>query len=79
MVDGIDANRKKWEELCLSYQQARRASESSNLCQEDGEAEESNQSAESAHRPHAQSCECEATTQNTDSTHRPESNQTNSN
>uniref|UniRef100_A0A671L0W8 Phosphodiesterase n=1 Tax=Sinocyclocheilus anshuiensis TaxID=1608454 RepID=A0A671L0W8_9TELE len=27
MVDGIDANRKKWEELCLSYQQTRRASE----------------------------------------------------
>ncbi|XP_036434641.1 dual 3',5'-cyclic-AMP and -GMP phosphodiesterase 11A [Colossoma macropomum] len=79
MVDGIDANRKKWEELCLSYQQARRASESSNLCQEEGEAEESNQSAESAYRPHAQSCECAATNQNTDSTHRPESNQTNSN
>uniref|UniRef100_A0A8C1W3W9 Phosphodiesterase n=1 Tax=Cyprinus carpio TaxID=7962 RepID=A0A8C1W3W9_CYPCA len=27
MVDGTDANRKKWEELCLSYQQTRRASE----------------------------------------------------
>uniref|UniRef100_A0A671L4V1 Phosphodiesterase n=1 Tax=Sinocyclocheilus anshuiensis TaxID=1608454 RepID=A0A671L4V1_9TELE len=27
MVDGIDANRKKWEELCRSYQQTRRASE----------------------------------------------------
>ncbi|KAL7874181.1 hypothetical protein SRHO_G00051510 [Serrasalmus rhombeus] len=79
MVDGIDANRKKWEELCLSYQQARRASESSNRCQEEGEAEESNQSAESTHKPHVQSCECAATNQNTDSTHRPQSNQTNSN
>uniref|UniRef100_A0A8C1L906 Phosphodiesterase n=1 Tax=Cyprinus carpio TaxID=7962 RepID=A0A8C1L906_CYPCA len=28
MVDGTDANRMKWEELCLSYQQTRRASES---------------------------------------------------
>uniref|UniRef100_A0A8C1L905 Phosphodiesterase n=1 Tax=Cyprinus carpio TaxID=7962 RepID=A0A8C1L905_CYPCA len=27
MVDGTDANRMKWEELCLSYQQTRRASE----------------------------------------------------
>ncbi|XP_037392682.1 dual 3',5'-cyclic-AMP and -GMP phosphodiesterase 11A [Pygocentrus nattereri] len=79
MVDGIDANRKKWEELCLSYQQVCRASESSNLCQEEGEAEESNQSAESTHKPHVQSCECAATNQNTDSTHRPQSNQTNSN
>lgn len=26
MVDGIDANRKKWQELCSSYQQTRRAS-----------------------------------------------------
>ncbi|KAL7887544.1 hypothetical protein AOLI_G00052650 [Acnodon oligacanthus] len=79
MVDGINANRKKWEELCLSYQQARRASESSSLYQEEGEAEESNQSVESAHKPHAQSCECAATNQNTDSIHRPESNQTNRN
>ncbi|XP_055067755.2 dual 3',5'-cyclic-AMP and -GMP phosphodiesterase 11A isoform X2 [Misgurnus anguillicaudatus] len=30
MVDGIDANRKKWEELCLSYKQTRRALECSN-------------------------------------------------
>ncbi|KAM9782509.1 dual 3',5'-cyclic-AMP and -GMP phosphodiesterase 11A [Neosynchiropus ocellatus] len=28
MVDGIDANRRKWQELCSSYQQSRRASES---------------------------------------------------
>ncbi|CAK6960540.1 dual 3'%2C5'-cyclic-AMP and -GMP phosphodiesterase 11A [Scomber scombrus] len=26
MIDGIDANRKKWQELCSSYQQKRRAS-----------------------------------------------------
>lgn len=26
MVDGIDANRKKWQDLHLSYQQTRRAS-----------------------------------------------------
>ncbi|TMS10500.1 Dual 3',5'-cyclic-AMP and -GMP phosphodiesterase 11A [Larimichthys crocea] len=26
MVDGIDANRNKWQDLCLSYQQRRRAS-----------------------------------------------------
>ncbi|KAI4887875.1 hypothetical protein NFI96_015084 [Prochilodus magdalenae] len=78
MVDGIDANRKKWEVLCLSYQQACGASESSSLCSEAGEAEEANQSTESAHKPHAPSCEHAATKQNTDSTHRPESNQTNS-
>ncbi|CAG6015597.1 unnamed protein product [Menidia menidia] len=29
MMDGIDANREKWQELCLSYQQTRRASMSS--------------------------------------------------
>lgn len=38
MVDGIDANRNKWQDLCLSYQQRRRASLS-------------NQSPESDHSP----------------------------
>ena len=28
MVDGIDGNRRRWEELCSSYQQTRTASES---------------------------------------------------
>uniref|UniRef100_A0A8C1LAE7 Phosphodiesterase n=1 Tax=Cyprinus carpio TaxID=7962 RepID=A0A8C1LAE7_CYPCA len=34
MVDGTDANRMKWEELCLSYQQTRRASENPALSNE---------------------------------------------
>lgn len=29
MLDGIDGNRERWQELCLSYQQTRRASVSS--------------------------------------------------
>lgn len=29
MVNGIDANRQKWQELCMSYQENRRASTSS--------------------------------------------------
>lgn len=41
MVDGIHANRKKWEELCLSYQQAHQVSESSSLCLEVEEEEPS--------------------------------------
>uniref|UniRef100_A0A3Q0SC83 Phosphodiesterase n=1 Tax=Amphilophus citrinellus TaxID=61819 RepID=A0A3Q0SC83_AMPCI len=35
MTDGIDANREKWQDLCLSYQQTRRASvsnQSVSLC-----------------------------------------------
>uniref|UniRef100_UPI003AAA972D dual 3',5'-cyclic-AMP and -GMP phosphodiesterase 11A-like n=1 Tax=Centroberyx gerrardi TaxID=166262 RepID=UPI003AAA972D len=36
MVDGIDANRRKWQELCSSYQQTRRASVS-NLSPEPGQ------------------------------------------
>lgn len=37
MIDGIDSNRKKWEELCSSYRQARRAS-MSNQSTEQSEA-----------------------------------------
>ncbi|XP_072534830.1 dual 3',5'-cyclic-AMP and -GMP phosphodiesterase 11A [Salminus brasiliensis] len=74
MVDGIDANRKKWEELCLSYQQARHTSEPSSPCLEEGEGEETNQSTESAPRPQAGSCENAVPNQNAGSTHRPESN-----
>lgn len=78
MVDGIDANRKKWEELCLSYKQALQVSESSNPYPEAGEGEESNQNTESTSRPHAHSYEGAATNQSRDSTHRPESKQTKS-
>ncbi|KAK7886241.1 hypothetical protein WMY93_025862 [Mugilogobius chulae] len=39
MADGIDSNRKKWEELCLSYRQAHRAS-MSNQITEKGETSE---------------------------------------
>ncbi|XP_066538715.1 dual 3',5'-cyclic-AMP and -GMP phosphodiesterase 11A [Hoplias malabaricus] len=78
MVDEIDANRKKWEELCLSYQQARQASESTNPCPEAGDVEESNQSTGLIHRPHEKSCENSATNPNTDSTHGTESKQSNS-
>ncbi|XP_055083695.1 dual 3',5'-cyclic-AMP and -GMP phosphodiesterase 11A [Periophthalmus magnuspinnatus] len=38
MVDGIDSNRKKWEELCSSYREARRAS-TSNQITEKGESD----------------------------------------
>ncbi|XP_051577105.1 dual 3',5'-cyclic-AMP and -GMP phosphodiesterase 11A-like [Myxocyprinus asiaticus] len=66
MVDGIDANRKKWDELCLSYQQTRRASEC-NFILETGEG------ADSMHMP--ESSHSEVTNQNTDSTHSVEPNQ----
>lgn len=70
MVDGIHANRKKWEELCLSYQQARQVSESCNLCLE-VEGEESSQCTDSTL---TQSYEPEATNQSTESIQRVESN-----
>ncbi|XP_059363482.1 dual 3',5'-cyclic-AMP and -GMP phosphodiesterase 11A-like [Carassius carassius] len=71
MVDGIDANRKKWEELCLSYQQTRRASECISSL-EAGETE-SSQSSDSTHEP--ESSQSEATNQSEDSTHCVEPNQ----
>lgn len=72
MVDGIHANRKKWEELCPSYQQARQISESSNPCAELEEEEE--ESSQCTDTTHTQSCEHTATNQITESTHRVESN-----
>uniref|UniRef100_A0A8C1Z7L3 Phosphodiesterase n=1 Tax=Cyprinus carpio TaxID=7962 RepID=A0A8C1Z7L3_CYPCA len=71
MVDGTDANRKKWEELCLSYQQTRRASECISSL-EPGETE-SSQSSDSTHEP--ESSQSEATNQSEDSTHCVEPNQ----
>ncbi|CAL9705881.1 unnamed protein product [Knipowitschia caucasica] len=47
MVDGIDTNRKKWEELCSSYRQARRAS-TSNQITEKGECPGISQDASSS-------------------------------
>lgn len=35
MVDGIDANRNKWQDLCSSYHQTRRASVSSQSAESD--------------------------------------------
>ncbi|KAG9276676.1 dual 3',5'-cyclic-AMP and -GMP phosphodiesterase 11A-like [Astyanax mexicanus] len=69
MVDGIDANRKKWEELCLSYQQACSISEPSSPCQVEGEGEETNPSKESTPRTQAGSCGNAATNQSTESKH----------
>ncbi|XP_054477200.1 dual 3',5'-cyclic-AMP and -GMP phosphodiesterase 11A [Anoplopoma fimbria] len=48
MVDGIDANRNKWQELCSSYQETRRASVSNQIAESDQspeplEAADSNQ------------------------------------
>ncbi len=71
MVDGIDANRKKWEELCRSYQQTRRASECISSL-EAGEME-SPQSSDSTHEP--ESSQSEVTNQSEDSTHCAEPNQ----
>uniref|UniRef100_A0A8C1ATU8 Phosphodiesterase n=1 Tax=Cyprinus carpio carpio TaxID=630221 RepID=A0A8C1ATU8_CYPCA len=71
MVDGIDANRKKWEELCRSYQQTRRASECISSL-EAGETE-SPQSSDSTHEP--ESSQSEVTNQSEDSTHCVEPNQ----
>ncbi len=71
MVDGIDANRKKWEELCRSYQQTRRASECISSL-EAGETE-SPQSSDSTHEP--ESSQSEVTNQSKDSTHCAEPNQ----
>lgn len=70
MVDGIHANRKKWEELCLSYEQARQVSESSNPCPEVEKEEESGQCTDSTLMP---AHKLAAANQNTDSTHRAES------
>ncbi|KAM9487751.1 dual 3',5'-cyclic-AMP and -GMP phosphodiesterase 11A [Clarias gariepinus] len=70
MVDGMHANRKKWEELCLSYQQARQISESSNPCPE-VEEEESSHCTDSTL---SQSCEPVSTKQSTESTHMVELN-----
>lgn len=72
MADGIDANRKKWEELCLSYQQTRRASECISGLKA-GETQ-SSQSEDSAHEP--ESSQSEATNQSEDSTHCVEPNHT---
>ncbi|GAA6083383.1 dual 3',5'-cyclic-AMP and -GMP phosphodiesterase 11A [Tachysurus ichikawai] len=70
MVDGIHANRKKWEELCLSYQQAHKVSESSNPYAE-VEGEEPSQCTDTTL---TQSCEPAATSQSTEFSHRVESN-----
>lgn len=70
MVDGIHANQKKWEELCLSYQQACQASEPFNPCAK-VEEEEPSQCTDSTL---TQSCEPAATNQSTKSIHRVESN-----
>ncbi|XP_059196239.1 dual 3',5'-cyclic-AMP and -GMP phosphodiesterase 11A [Centropristis striata] len=45
MVDGIDANRNKWQELCSSYQEARRASVS-NQSPESDQSPEHHEAAE---------------------------------
>ncbi|KAA0703031.1 Dual 3',5'-cyclic-AMP and -GMP phosphodiesterase 11A [Triplophysa tibetana] len=73
MVDGIDANRKKWEELSMSYLQTRRTSKC-NSSLETGENTEACHCADSAHEP--ESSQCEATNQSTDSTYSVEQNQT---
>lgn len=53
MMDGIDANRKKWQDLCSSYQQTRRASVSNQSTEsgqntESGEEDGENKSRETA-------------------------------
>lgn len=57
MMDGIDANRKKWQDLCSSYQQTRSASVSNQSTEsgqntesgeEDGENNENLESRETA-------------------------------
>lgn len=50
MVDGIDANRNKWQDLCLSYQQTRRAS-LSNQSANSGQSPESYENAKTNHHP----------------------------
>lgn len=69
MADGIHANRKKWEELCLSYQQARQVSESSNPCAK----VEEEKSTECTGSTLTQSCEPAATSHSIEFTHRVES------
>uniref|UniRef100_A0A3Q1GUB7 Phosphodiesterase n=1 Tax=Acanthochromis polyacanthus TaxID=80966 RepID=A0A3Q1GUB7_9TELE len=50
MVDGIDANRQKWQDLCSSYQQTRRASVS-NPSAEPGQNIEFSEDTETSERP----------------------------
>ncbi|XP_047453794.1 dual 3',5'-cyclic-AMP and -GMP phosphodiesterase 11A [Mugil cephalus] len=50
MVDGIDANRKKWQDLCSSYQLTRTASVS-NQSAEPGQSNESGEDAETSESP----------------------------
>ncbi|XP_071388924.1 dual 3',5'-cyclic-AMP and -GMP phosphodiesterase 11A, partial [Centroberyx affinis] len=50
MVDGIDANRRKWQELCSSYQQTRRASVS-DLSPEPGQNPKSREDTETNQHP----------------------------
>ncbi|XP_065117420.1 dual 3',5'-cyclic-AMP and -GMP phosphodiesterase 11A [Paramisgurnus dabryanus] len=73
MVDGIGANRKKWEELCLSYQQTQRALEC-NSSLEAGECIEVCLCADSTLE--AESSQCETAYNYKDSTHVVEPNQT---
>lgn len=51
MVDGIDANRNKWQELCSSYQETRRASVSNQSAESDQSHEETNQQPDSTEKP----------------------------
>lgn len=50
MADGIDANRNKWQDLCLSCQQTRRAS-LSNPSADLGQSPESHENAETNQQP----------------------------
>lgn len=50
MVDGIDANRKKWQELCSSYQQTRKVSVS-NQSTESDQSPESHEDPETSQHP----------------------------
>ncbi|KAI3360964.1 hypothetical protein L3Q82_013168 [Scortum barcoo] len=49
MVDEIDANRNKWQDLCLSYQQTRRAS----VCNQSAESDQSPESCEDGEHPNS--------------------------
>ncbi len=50
MVDGIDANRNKWQDLCSSYQQTRRALLPNQSVDTD-QSPESHEDAESSQQP----------------------------
>ncbi|KAG7242109.1 hypothetical protein INR49_024155 [Caranx melampygus] len=54
MVDGIDANRRKWQELCLSYQQAGRVSMSDQSTESDLNPESQDNGETSHHRESTQ-------------------------